>query len=304
MPHRLTHSSELIYSPPYDWESVLAYFRTHQIPYLETVDSSAYERVVDMRGGLGWFRVEHDAKRKSLLLSVSGGTREDSVEIAAQARRMFDLDAKPGVLRRAMHGDSYLAKLWADHPGLRVARSWNACEAMFGAVLGQVVSVKFGRVLMREVMLSAGTVALHPKTSEPISLFPSAKQIIEADLSSVRTSDTRRKTIRALAKAIETGALDPQTAGQNGGLRKTLRGVPGVGPWTTEYVAMRGFGDNDAFPATDYALKRELKQHPHLNVDAVRPWRSYAAVALWKSYAEAKGVAVDVVAAEKAPLQD
>ncbi len=51
---------------------------------------------------------------------------------------------------------------------------------------------------------------------------------------------------------------------------------------------MRGFQKDDAFPATDYGLKQELKRHPEVDANSIRPWREYAATALWKGFAEAK----------------
>jgi DNA-3-methyladenine glycosylase II len=277
---------ELPFSAPYDWETVLAFFRAHQLPNLESVDESGYERVVRMRQGLGWFRVERAAERHAVTLTIWNGLRDDVDEIATAVRRMFDLDANPAVLLEAMKAEKFLSGFWARHPGLRVARSWSATEAMFAAVLGQLVSVRFGRVLISELMQAAGTAARHPKTSGPIFLFPSAKQILKADLSSVRTSEARRTTIRLLSQAIDSGAFDE---GDGVAVRKALRSIPGVGAWTTEYVALRGFHDDDAFPATDYGLKQELKRHPKMDVNSVRPWRGYAAIALWKSFAESKG---------------
>jgi 3-methyladenine DNA glycosylase/8-oxoguanine DNA glycosylase len=208
---------------------------------------------------------------------------------------MFDLDADPNILLQAMRGDGFLSDFWSQHSGLRIARSWSASEVMFTAVLGQVVSVSFGRVLTSELMQVAGSAARHPKTSEPISLFPSPKQIVEADLSNVRTSEARRTTIRSLAQAMDGGVFDLPIPNSGKALREALRSNPGIGPWTTEYVAMRGFRDDNAFPATDYALKQEIKRHPAMNINSVRPWRAYAAIALWKSFAEAKGVRSDVV---------
>ena len=61
----------LPYTPPYDWETTLEFFRTHQLPYIESVDDSAYERVIRVRHGLGWFRVEKKSSEHALLLSVS-----------------------------------------------------------------------------------------------------------------------------------------------------------------------------------------------------------------------------------------
>ena len=144
-------------------------------------------------------------------------------------------------------------------------------------------------------MQAAGAKARHPKTGETIHLFPTALRILTADLASVRTSPARRMAIRALAKLVVDGTLDWERAISSKELRKILLSAPGVGAWTAEYIAMRGFHDDDAFPGTDYGLKQELKRHPEVNVNRVHPWRAYAATALWKSFAEAKGTAHESV---------
>ena len=117
-------------------------------------------------------------------------------------------------------------------------------------------------------MQAAGKKSRHPKTGEPIHLFPSAKTLLAADLSAVRTSEQRKKAIRSLAQLIRDGSLREGVALAPKELRKVLLSVPGIGAWTAEYVAMRGFHDDDAFPATDYGLKQELKRHPKINVDS------------------------------------
>lgn len=137
-------------------------------------------------------------------------------------------------------------------------------------------------------MRAAGSEAVPPKTFKRIFLLPTANQILTANLSSVRTSERRRATLRSLALLVENGTLDWKKPVSAKALRKTLLSVPGIGAWTAEYVAMRGFEDDDAFPATDYGLKQELKRHPEIDVERVRPWRAYAASALWKNFAEEK----------------
>ena len=288
MKSSLRQFRELSFTSPYDWGTVLEYFRRHQVPHVEAVDRTGYERVVSMRTGLGWFRVEHNSGENKLTLGVWGGTGEDLDEIAVNVRRMFDLDADPTLLLQAMNADNFLSQCWQKNPGLRIARPWSTLESLFGAVLGQVVSVRFGRILLSELIRCAGPATCHPKNSEPIWLFPTTREIAKADLSAIRTSEARKATIRALAQAIEDHSLDLQAPQDVKALRKSLRNVGGIGAWTTEYVALRGFADNDAFPATDYALKQELKRHPNMDIDVVRPCRGYAAVALWKSFAEAK----------------
>src|ERR1700749_4854122 len=129
------HQCELTYTAPYDWEGMLAFFRSHHLPYIEATDDSGYLRVILMRNRLGWFRVEHNPGNRALRLSVWNGTKEDVAEIATSVRRMFDLDADPAVIFEAMQKDKFLSTVWAQYPGLRVARSWNAYESVFSTVL-------------------------------------------------------------------------------------------------------------------------------------------------------------------------
>ena len=148
---------DISYAQPYDWQSMLAFFRAHHLPHLESVDSSGYERIAHTRAGLGWFRVEHHDSLHAIRLSVWNATEEDVVEISATVEDMFDLRAQPDILDKAMSSDSYLFKLWTQYPGLRVGRAWNGVESMFTTVLGQLVSVSFGRTLINELMRAAGS---------------------------------------------------------------------------------------------------------------------------------------------------
>jgi 3-methyladenine DNA glycosylase/8-oxoguanine DNA glycosylase len=283
-------SLNLGYRPPFDWESLLATFRRHQLPDLETVDDLGYERIFHSKKRLGFFRVSHNRSRKhSLRLTITNGDETSTDSIVQGVRRMFDLDADPARITEAMAGEPYLADVWARHPGLRIPRSWDRFETMITTILGQLVSVRFGRALTRELMHSAGRRVRHPRTGEQIFLFPTPEQLLAHELSAVRTSQMRRTAIRGTAELVANRALRLEDSPEPKELRKILLSVPGIGAWTAEYIAMRSFDDDDAFPATDYALKQELKRHPKMNVNRVRPWRAYAAAALWKSFAETKG---------------
>ena len=285
---RPTLSTKLRYTAPYDWESIVAVFRAHRVPHLDSVDDLGYERVVHTSQGMGWFRISADKRHHFLRLCVWNASEVDIAPISSAVRGMFDLDANPDVIRGAMSADPYLATVWEHHPGLRVARAWSPFETLLTTVLGQLVSVSFGRVLVGELMKAAGVKVPHPKTERPIHLFPTPTRLLRADLSSVRTSEARRTTIRSLANLVVNGAFKSSERIPFNELRKTLLSVPGIGAWTSEYIAMRGFHDNDAFPATDYELKQEMKRHPGLDINRVRPWRAYAATALWKTFVESK----------------
>jgi 3-methyladenine DNA glycosylase/8-oxoguanine DNA glycosylase len=280
--HSTTLSADLPYSHPYDWETILASFRAHQVPDLESVNDVEYIRIVQTRQGMGWLRVTKHAQKDALRLELWNGDQSDLEAVRSSVRRMFDLDADLGAIARAMENDPTLRSLWTRHPGLRVPRSWDGFESMVTTILGQLVSVSFGRTLTRELMDAAGKKVRHPKTGETMCLFPTAVQLLGADLSTIRTSEARRSAIRALASSVVDGTLNWKMPMDHDTLRKLLLSIAGIGPWTAEYVAMHGFHDDDAFPATDYGLKQQLKSYPQIRVNAVRPWRAYAAMLLWK----------------------
>ena len=283
---------DLAYHPPFDWDSLLAIFRAHQLPDLELADTVGYERIFALKGReLSSFRVTHNGSRhRSLRLLMTGTPPESVSSVARSVRRMFDLDADPVRITESMAAEPYLAEVWKRYPGLRIARSWDRFETLITTVLGQLVSVSFGRTLIRELMQSAGTEARHPATGASIFLFPTPEQLASHDLTAVRTSEMRRTAIRAIAQLVSDKVLLLDAHLPPKELRKILLSVPGIGAWSSEYIAMRGFDDDDAFPATDYGLKQQIKRHPEMIINNVRPLRAYAAAALWKSFAEAKGV--------------
>jgi AraC family transcriptional regulator of adaptative response / DNA-3-methyladenine glycosylase II len=73
--------------------------------------------------------------------------------------------------------------------------------------------------------------------------------------------------------------------------RAVLEVLPGIGPWTSEVIAMRALGDPDAFPATDLGVRRGaaavgLPVAPRAltsRAGAWRPWRAYAVQYLWSA---------------------
>jgi 3-methyladenine DNA glycosylase/8-oxoguanine DNA glycosylase len=287
---------QLKYLPPFDGETLFSIFRAHQLPELETVTSQRYERVFHHDGRIGYFRVSHDDPGKNALtLKVVGAARSAVPAIEQRVRRMFDLDVNPVVIAEHMAGQPHLGDLWRRYPGLRVARTWDRFETIITTILGQLVSVSFGRTLIRELMESSGERVKHPVTGQEIRLFPTPELLRTADLSTVRTSEMRRTAIGTIAALAADGGVPLVGQPDPKELRRTLLSLPGVGAWSSEYIAMRAFDDNDAFPATDYGLKQEIKRHPEMNVSKVRPWRAYAAAALWKHFAETKGTPYESV---------
>jgi AraC family transcriptional regulator of adaptative response / DNA-3-methyladenine glycosylase II len=126
----------------------------------------------------------------------------------------------------------------------------------------------------------------HPSSGENTRLFPEAAVLAQADLSAVRTTIARREAIRDFSRRVLSGAISLSEAQNPAIFRKALLDTKGLGPWSAEYISLRAIGDTDAFPKTDLILKRALLLHPDLDLELIKPWRSYAATYLWKEFAQ------------------
>jgi AraC family transcriptional regulator of adaptative response / DNA-3-methyladenine glycosylase II len=179
-----------------------------------------------------------------------------------------------------------LAKLVARFPGLRVPGSWDPFETAVCSILGQVVSAQQRASLVDQLVRNYGEEIIHPVTEEKAYLFPDPAALANAELREVRTSPARKEAVRDFSRRVLSGAISLSEAQDPLLFRKALLETKGLGAWSAEYISLRSIGDTDAFPRTDLILKRALALHRTLDLETVKPWRAYAAVYLWKEFAQ------------------
>ncbi len=178
------------------------------------------------------------------------------------------------------------APLVALRPGLRVPGHVDGFELAVRAILGQQVTVKGGRTLAERLVRELGSPLPSPDGTLT-HLFPTAEAIADGDLSGIGLTGARVRALRGLAEAIVAVVLD--AGADRAEVTRGLLALPGIGPWTAAYIAMRALGDPDAIPLTDLGLRRALQSlgAPHeaksftARAERWRPWRSYAAMHLW-----------------------
>jgi DNA-3-methyladenine glycosylase II len=226
---------------PYDWERVLDWLGTRAIPGLESVEDGVYRRA-----GMEIARVDGG-------ISVRGDA--DPAVVA----RVFDTGHDP-----ALVGDD---PLFARAPGIRVPGAWSGWELAVRAVLGQQVSVAGARKTAEKLVAMCGQ----------DGNFPTPEAVVDGELPGMPAS--RARALRALAGAVAGGLrLDPPL--DIVATRAELLALPGIGPWTVEYVAMRALRDPDAWPGSDLWLRRTATP---LEAERWRPWRAYAAMVVWQT---------------------
>ena len=275
---------DLPYRPPYDWQSILRFYQSHSITGLERVNEDYFERLFRFNRTLGFVRVQ--AGKNCLRVRVAPDSHCIVTEVKTRVRKMFDLDCDPGLITAAFARVPLLARLCASFPGLRLPRGWDPFETAICTILGQLVSAGHRGMLIGQLVQNYGEEIVNPFSEKKARLFPTPEVLADAELSAVKTTQARREAIRDLSRRVLKGAVSLADHQEPAVLRKALLDTKGIGAWSAEYIILRAIGDTDAFPRTDLILKRVLALHRELDLPAVKPWRSYAAMYLWKAFAQ------------------
>nr|MBA3528738.1 DNA-3-methyladenine glycosylase 2 family protein [Propionibacteriaceae bacterium] len=292
----------LPYRAPYDWEALLAFLATRAIPGVETITAGRYARTIGLDGAAGTLTVEQGGPGGpgaggTLRVTVRFPKLEALPRIIARVRRVFDLGADPALIGAHLAEDPLLAPLVAARPGLRVPGAWDGFELAVRAILGQQISVPAATGLAGRIVAAYGEPLTDPAA---VSLglshcFPAPERLAGADIAGMgMMPGARAAALAAFAAAVCANPallhpyrpLDEAVA--------DLVALPGIGPWTANYIAMRALRETDAFPAADVGLMRALADPAGhrpgaaellLAAEGWRPWRAYAAMHLWASLA-------------------
>ncbi len=281
----------LPYRPPYDWAHLHAFLARRAIPGIESVTAGGYARTVRTARGYALVQVQPAASANALELRVRGDESMDIAALCVVARRMFDLDADPGQIAAALQRDPQLRALGKRRPGIRIPGTWDAFESGVRAIIGQQVSVAAGLTLLTRVSERAGE-GLEPPRTEVSRLFPTPGALARCNLEDFGVPRARAAALQGFARAVRDGVVAFNEPPER--VMRALVELPGVGPWTAGYVALRGLSEPDGFPAGDLILRRQASSNGdvlsvrELNTRAElwRPFRGYAVMHLWQASAD------------------
>ncbi len=271
------------YRAPLAWSSILEFLEPRAVPGVETVDldGEVYRRVVELGGQPGVVEVWNEPDRDALRVRVHLPTVDGLVHLITNLRRLFDLDADPSVVDAALARDRTLRPLVRNRRGIRVPGAIDPFEVSVRAVLGQQVSVRGATTLAGRLVERFGVPVPGIGALGLTHLFPDAATLAGADLTEIGLTRARARAVGGLATAVATGRLELDRARDIDHTVAELQALPGFGPWTAHYVAMRACGERDAFPASDLGLRHALGDDPAARAESWRPWRAYGAVLLW-----------------------
>ncbi len=278
---------DLAVREPFDAEHLMAFLAARAVPGVEAWDGEAFHRTLDLPHGHGVAVLSlaagtGRAGRPNVRVHLRLADWRDLGPAVRRVRRLLDLDADPVAVDAALSEDPTLAPSIAAVPGRRVPGSVEPFETAVRAVIGQQISVAGARTVAGRIVAAAGT----PLAIDggPVShVFPSPDALASVDPSSLPMPRSRGRTIVELASRVADGRLVLDAGADRGDVAAALGAVPGIGPWTTGYVLMRGLGDPDVFLPTDLGVRVGLARlaiGPE-RAERWRPWRSYALHHLW-----------------------
>jgi AraC family transcriptional regulator of adaptative response / DNA-3-methyladenine glycosylase II len=266
---------------PFAAAETLAFVGARAIPGVETWDGSQYRRALALDHGPGV--VTLTAGDGHVLARVELTHWADLGAAVQRVRRLLDLDADPVAVDGALAGDVRLAPLVGATPGRRAPGSVDAFETAVRGIVGQQVSVAGARTVAGRFVAAAGTPI---PFADGLVAFPSPAALAEAPDHAFSMPARRRQTIRRLAAAVADGSLELHAGADPFAVREQLLAVPGIGPWTADYVVMRGLGHPDTFLATDLGVRQAMQRLGIERPDpGWAPWRSYVVHHLWGSLA-------------------
>lgn len=276
--------AELAVRRPFHGEGLATWFAHRAVPGVEQVDGTIWTRAVQLRHGPGVLEVDLGAPG-ALPLTVRLADLRDYPAAVALTRRLLDLDADPvGIDHHLAAAVPQLAPLVAQRPGVRIPGTVSIAEALMWAIVGQQITTAQARDQITRATDLAGQALPEGLRTGSVTRLP----VLPAD--AARTADAWFRGPGARRRALVTALsadIDPHQP--NDALRTRLLALPGVGPWTADYVLLRAARATDSFPARDVALlgaARDLQladDHDSLTLalQPASPWRSYASLHLW-----------------------
>ncbi len=283
----------LPYRPPCDVGGLIRFLAARSVPGVECVtDGGVYYRSLRLAHGAGVIALTDGKGDGRVEAKLWLDDRGDLDVAVASCRRLLDLDTDPAPIVDALERDDLLGAVVQQAPGRRVPGSVDGHELAIRAVLGQQVSLAGAATLAGRLVAAYGEPLERPRG--PVThLFPSAAAVADADPERLAMPGSRRRAVIGLAAALANGdvALEGKMAPDEAESR--LLALPGIGPWTVSYIAMRALRDPDAFMPTDLGVRHGLERLGYDGrprsaariAERWRPYRAYATQHLWSQLA-------------------
>ncbi|GAB4103281.1 AlkA N-terminal domain-containing protein [Micromonospora taraxaci] len=284
-----TITLRLAYRPPLHAQALLDFLAVRALPGVDEVRDGTYRRGLRLPHGIGEVALTPADGHVAATLRLTD--LRDLAPAVARCRRLLDLDADPTAIDATLAADPALARAVAAEPGVRLPRAVDGFEMAVRAVVGQQVSVTAAQKTLTRLLTHQVDHEVDEADGDRMRGFLSAEELLGLPDSGFGMPSARRETLRGLARVVADGALDLAPGVDREEAVRQLVALPGIGPWTANYLAMRALGDPDILLSTDLAVRRgaaalglpDTQKTLDGYAERWRPWRSYATIRLWRA---------------------
>lgn len=280
---------ELPHGKDYPWQQVLNFFQQRAIDGLEKVQPKGFSRVLCLFENPVIIHIEKSHKAHHLTLTITNARADQISTVIIHVRKVLDLNTHHETVTQWLRKDPLLKKLIKPSDRIALPGAWDAFEYLVRAIIGQQVSVKAAKTLTQRIIDKFGqSITVDQQT---FTQFPTPEILANADLSGLGLTHRRIDTIQAIARAHPELPLDAYNHSQQQELQQQLLAIKGIGPWTVDYLLMRGFFQPDIWLDTDLGVINAFKKvdenidkkYLRQRAESWSPWRSYAVLALWRT---------------------
>ncbi len=247
----------LPFRPPLNAEALLSWLAARAVPGVEEIAGDAYRRSMRLPKGGGV--VEATFERAHVRCRLWLDDARDAQDALARWRRLLDLDVDPHAVAEHLRGDALIGPLVDATPGLRVAGTVDGAELAVRAVLGQQISVPAARTAAGRLAEAHGERLERPRGAVT-ALFPAPETLAALDPTRLAMPRARATALVGLCRALADGELRLAPGADRADARRALLALPGIGPWTAGYVAMRALRDPDVFLVEDLGVRHALRR--------------------------------------------
>ncbi|MFC3093989.1 DNA-3-methyladenine glycosylase 2 family protein [Alteromonas sediminis] len=266
-------TSFLSYRPPYQWAPLREFIASRCIPGIESVTNDSYQITLNCEGLPANVTATHQADKNGFAINVDVESPHFINPILDTLTRVLDCNADWFQIEEGLNNAGL--KVTANTRGIRLPGVWTPFEAGCRAIFGQQVSVS---AAINRTKLLVDLV----RQQKPLIGFPTPYDITEEVVDKIGMPAMRKRTLLHFAEAMRNPNIEAQVCA---GDLSALLAIKGIGPWTCQYIALRGLGDPDVWLEKDLAILRQCERYP-INADAAKPWRSYLTLTLWHDYME------------------
>ena len=281
---------------PFNFQQCLTFLKRSEQEVMHVTTDESVRKLLNL--GHRFILVELKEGSEGIQVLFKGSISEvERIAIEREVRDWLDLDRDLRSFEQLAQEDDVLRPLFESYRGLRLIGFPDLFEALTWAIIGQQITLSFAYTLKRRFVEQYG----ESQIIEGVTYwtFPRAEVIATLEPEALRPLQfSRRKAeyIRDIAREIVEGTLSKPVLQQlsTEDIRKRLLRIRGVGEWTADYVLMKCFQDQTAFPVADAGLHQALMHHVGLShkptLKEVKRygarwggWEAYATFYLWRS---------------------